>query len=95
LCTGNQSVIAVVPNLTQLQLQSELCFIDFDNELARGTTPIQRTIVPYWKDAIGLGGVISDTKSKKKAIKVAADSWMKNFLSMRGSHQARWLTKLA
>ncbi len=28
--------------------------IDFDNhELTGGMTPIQRTIVPYWKDAIG------------------------------------------
>ncbi len=28
-------------------------------------TPIQRTIVPYWKDAIGLGSIIHHTKSKK------------------------------
>ncbi len=41
--------------------------IEFDNdELAEGTTPIQRTIVPYWKDAIGLGSIIHYTKSKKK-----------------------------
>jgi hypothetical protein len=40
--------------------------IVFDNdELAGGTTPIQRTIVPYWKDAIGLGSIIHHTKSKK------------------------------
>ncbi len=40
--------------------------IDFDNdELAGGTTPIQRTIVPYWKDAIGFGSIIHHTKSKK------------------------------
>ncbi len=40
--------------------------IDFNNdELAEGTTPIQRTIVPYWKDAIGLGSIIHYTKSKK------------------------------
>ncbi len=40
--------------------------IDFDNdELAGGTTPIQRTIVPYWKDAIGLDSIIHHTKSKK------------------------------
>jgi hypothetical protein len=40
--------------------------IDFDNdELAGGTTPIQRTIVPYRKDAIGLGSIIHRTKSKK------------------------------
>ena len=41
-------------------------YIDFDNdELAGGTTPIQRTIVPYWKDAIGLSSIIHYTKSKK------------------------------
>ncbi len=35
--------------LTQLLLPRELCFIDFDNnELARGTTLIQRTIVSCW-----------------------------------------------
>jgi hypothetical protein len=28
-------------------------------------TPIQRTIVPYWKDAIGLGSIAHHTKSKK------------------------------
>jgi hypothetical protein len=28
-------------------------------------TPIQRTIVPYWKDAIGLGSIVHHTKSKK------------------------------
>jgi hypothetical protein len=40
--------------------------IDFDNdELVGGTTPIQRTIVPYWKDAIGLSSIIHYTKSKK------------------------------
>ncbi len=40
--------------------------IDFNNdELAGGMTPIQRTIVPYWKDAIGLRSIIHHTKSKK------------------------------
>jgi hypothetical protein len=40
--------------------------INFDNdELAGGTTPIQRTIDLYWKDAIGLGSIIHHTKSKK------------------------------
>jgi hypothetical protein len=40
--------------------------IDFDNdELAGGMTPIQRTIVPYWKDAIRLGSIIHHTESKK------------------------------
>jgi hypothetical protein len=28
-------------------------------------TPIQGTIVPYWKDAIGLGSIVHHTKSKK------------------------------
>ncbi len=43
-----------------------LCFIDFDNnELTGGTTFIQRTIVPYWNDAAGLGSIICHTKSKK------------------------------
>jgi hypothetical protein len=36
-----------------------------NDELAGGTTPIQRTIVPYWKDAIGIGSIIHHTKSKK------------------------------
>jgi hypothetical protein len=36
-----------------------------NDEFAEGTTPIQRTIVPYWKDAIGLGSIIHYTKSKK------------------------------
>ncbi len=40
--------------------------IDFNNdELAGGMAPIQRTIVPYWEDAIGLGSIIHHTKSKK------------------------------
>jgi hypothetical protein len=65
LCSGNQSVIAGVCILTQLLLPLELCFIDFNNnELARGMTPIQRTIIPYWKDAIVLGSIICHTKAK-------------------------------
>ncbi len=28
-------------------------------------TPIQRTIVPYWNNAIGLGSIVHHTKSKK------------------------------
>ncbi len=28
-------------------------------------TPIQRTIVPYWKDVIGLCSIVHHTKSKK------------------------------
>jgi hypothetical protein len=46
-----------------LLLPGELCFIDLDiNELAGGTTLILRTIVPYWKDAIGLGSIVCQTK---------------------------------
>jgi hypothetical protein len=71
-------VIAGVCILTQLQLQSELCFIDFDDELTKGTTSIQRTIVPYQKDAIGLCSIVCDTKTKKKVMKVATDSLMMN-----------------
>ncbi len=53
--------------LTQLLLPWEQCFIDFDNdELAGGTTLIQRTIVPCWKDAIRFGSIICHTKSKKQ-----------------------------
>jgi hypothetical protein len=33
--------------------------------LAGGTTPIRRTITPYWKDAIGLCSMVHHTKSKK------------------------------
>ncbi len=36
-----------------------------NNELARRTIRIQRTIVPYWKDAVGLGSFDCYTKSKK------------------------------
>jgi hypothetical protein len=36
-----------------------------NDELTGGTTSIQRTIVPYWKDAIGIGSIIHHTKSKK------------------------------
>jgi hypothetical protein len=85
-------LIATFLSLTKLLLGSELCLIDFDNEHAGGTKPIKRTIVPYWKDAIGLGRVFCDTKSKK-AIKGVMDSSMQNLSSTRGSHQAQWLKK--
>jgi hypothetical protein len=58
-------VIAGVCILTLLQLQLKQCFIDFNDELAGGTMPIARTTLPYWKDAIRLGSVFCDTKSKK------------------------------
>ncbi len=52
--------------LTWLLLPQELCSIDFDNnELAGGTTLTQRTIIPYWNDAVGLGSIVCHTKSKK------------------------------
>jgi hypothetical protein len=41
------------------------CIVFDDDELAGGTIPIQRSIVPYWKNAIGLGSIIHYTKSKK------------------------------
>ncbi len=44
-----------------------MCFIDFDNnELAGGTTLIQKTINPYWNDTVGLGSIVCYTKSKKQ-----------------------------
>jgi hypothetical protein len=43
-----------------------LCFIDFDNdELAGGTTLIQRSMVSYLNNAVGLGSIVCHTKSKK------------------------------
>jgi hypothetical protein len=78
--------------LTRLLLPWEKCFIDLNlNELARGTTVIQRTIVPYWNNAVGLGSIICHTKSKKKMMETATDLSMTNLLSTRGSHQAGWL----
>jgi hypothetical protein len=59
-------VIAGVRILTLLQLGSELRLIDFDDELAGGTTPIERTIVPYRKEAIRLVSIVHDAKSKKR-----------------------------
>jgi hypothetical protein len=35
------------------------------DELAGRTILIQRTIIPYWKDAVGLGSFDCYTKSKK------------------------------
>ncbi len=53
--------------LTQLLLPWEQCFIDLDNhELPGWMTLIQRTIVPCWKDAVGLGSIVCRTKSKKR-----------------------------
>jgi hypothetical protein len=75
--------------LTQLLLPCKQCFIDFDiNEPAGGTTLIQRTIVPYWKDAIRFGSIICHNKSKKM-METATDLLMMNLSSARGSHQAQ------
>jgi hypothetical protein len=68
--------------------------IDFENdELAGGTTPIQRTIFPYWKDAIGLGSIIHYTKSKKK-MEMVSNLSMINLSLTRGSHQAQLLKEV-
>jgi hypothetical protein len=68
-----------------------LCFIDFDNnELAGGTTPIQKNIIPYWNSAIGLAASFV-TPSPKKMMEMATDSSMTYLSSTRGSHQARRL----
>jgi hypothetical protein len=40
--------------------------IDFDNdELAGGTTPIQKFIIPNWNNAMELGSIVHHTMSKK------------------------------
>jgi hypothetical protein len=69
-----------------------LTFLDND-ELAGGTTPIQRTIIPYWKDAIGLGSIIHHTKSKKN-MEMVTNLLMTNLSLTRGSHQARLLKEV-
>jgi hypothetical protein len=52
--------------LTRLLLPCKQSFIDLHNdELAGGTTLIQRTIVPCWTDAIRFGSIVCHTKSKK------------------------------
>jgi hypothetical protein len=56
--------------LTRLLPPQELIFIDYHNhELAGGTIFIHGTIVPYWKDAVGLGSFVCHTKSKKNGQK--------------------------
>jgi hypothetical protein len=53
--------------LTQLLLPWELCFINIDNdELAGGMIIIWKTIVPYWKDAVGLEALFVTPSPKKK-----------------------------
>ncbi len=44
-----------------------------NNELARWT--IHGTIVPYWKNAVGLGSFVCHTKSKKKGWKSGPSCW--------------------
>ncbi len=66
-CSANQVWLPVFALLTWLLLPLELCFIDFDNnELTGGTTLIQRTIIPCWNNAVGLGSIICHTKSEIK-----------------------------
>jgi hypothetical protein len=84
LCSGNQSVITGVCILTRLLLPWELCFFDFDkDELPGGMTPIWRTIVPYWKDAIGLGSIVFHTKSKAKQWRQQPIHLIKPFINKR------------
>jgi hypothetical protein len=72
--------------LTRLLLPLEKCFINFDNhELAGGTTIIQKTIVPYWTDAIRFAAWFV-TPSPKKMMATATDSLMTNLSSVRESH---------
>jgi hypothetical protein len=65
-------------------MRAVLHFFDID-ELTGGTTPIQRTILLCWKDAIGLGSIVCHTKSKKM-METATDSFMTNLSLTRGSH---------
>jgi hypothetical protein len=62
-----------------------------NKELAKGTILIQRTIVPYWKDAVGLGSFVCHTKSKKKRMETATELSMMNLSLTQGSHQAQRL----
>jgi hypothetical protein len=56
--------------LTWLLPSRELSFIDYHNhELAGRTIFIHGTIIPYWKDAVGLGSFVCHTKSKKNGLK--------------------------
>jgi hypothetical protein len=74
-------------------MRAVLHFFD-NNGLAGGTAPIQRTIVPYWKDAIGLGRIVCHTKSKTKMLETVTDLLMTNLSLTTGSHQARLLQKV-
>jgi hypothetical protein len=68
--------------------------IDFDNdELAGGTTPIQRTIVPYWKEQLDSAASFITPSPKKNH--GDGDQFVDNNLSLtRGSHQARLLKEV-
>ncbi len=80
--------------LTLLLLPCEQCFIDLHNhELTGGTTLIQRTIIPWWRDAITFGSIVCHTKSKKM-IEMATDSSMTNLSLTRKSHRAQWLQRV-
>ncbi len=74
------SLISCVCILTWLLLPWEQCFIDLNNnELAGWMTLTQRTIVPCWKDAVGLGSIVCHTKSKKKWWKRQPICWWRTF----------------
>jgi hypothetical protein len=91
LCSGKQSLIASVSIFDTIAASMRAMLIDFDNdEFAGGTTPIQRTIIPYLNNAIGLDSIVCHTKSTT-TIEMANDSLMTNFSSTRGSHQAQRL----
>ncbi len=56
--------------------ESYLNFIDYDNnELVGRTILIHGTIVPYWKDAVGLGSFVCHAKSKKNGWKSWPSCW--------------------
>jgi hypothetical protein len=79
-------VIAGVLIIDMTAASIRQCFIDFhNNELARGTILIQRTIVPYWKEALVV------TPSPKKWMEMTTESSMMNLSLTRGSHQAQGL----
>jgi hypothetical protein len=56
-------------------------------------SPLEEQLSPIGRTKLGLAASFA-TPSSKKGIKVATNSSMKNLLSMRGSHQARWLKKI-
>jgi hypothetical protein len=49
-------------------------------------TLIQRTIVPYSNNTVGLGSIVGHTKSKNKMMEIATNSLMMSLSSTRESH---------